>query len=165
MTWLVEEMIPMIPMYDILFPPTFTYYITQSKLKYLIQSGNKLYHLALRLQRINMWLHWKRNEPCFEIDAVKFGFLFWDKLIFVCMRYESIKKVCCFESIWWLSQPSIWLGLRSRSHGSWFPAPWQALCWQLRAWSLLRLLCLPLSLSLPCLCSVSLWLSNINRNI
>lgn len=30
------------------------------------------------------------------MDALKFGFLFGDKLIFVCMRYEFIKKVCWF---------------------------------------------------------------------
>ena len=36
----------------------------------------------------------------------------------------------------------------------WFPS--RALCWQLRAWSLLWSLCLPLSLPLsPCSCSVS----------
>ena len=37
----------------------------------------------------------------------------------------------------WLSQLSIQLQLRSWSHGSWVQAPRQALCWQLRAWSLL----------------------------
>ena len=45
----------------------------------------------------------------------------------------------------WLSRLSIQLRFRSWSHGSWVWAPCGALCWQLRAWSLLRMLCLPLS--------------------
>ena len=46
----------------------------------------------------------------------------------------------------WFSRLSIWLRLRSWSRSSWVPAPIRALYWQLRAWSLLRILCLPLSL-------------------
>ena len=46
----------------------------------------------------------------------------------------------------WLSRLSVQLRLRSWSHGSWVCALGWALCWQLRAWSLLRILCLPLSL-------------------
>ena len=65
----------------------------------------------------------------------------------------------------WLSQLSVRLQLRSWSHSPWGWAPRRALCWQLRAWSLLRMLCLPLSLSLPCSCSVSLCLKNKNKNI
>ena len=53
----------------------------------------------------------------------------------------------------WLRRSSVRLRLRSWSHGSWVRAPRRALCWQLRAWSLLRILCLPLSLS-PTLLSV-----------
>ena len=48
-----------------------------------------------------------------------------------------------------LSQLGVRLRLRSWSHGSWVRAPRRALCWQLGAWSLLRILCLPLSLPLP----------------
>ena len=55
----------------------------------------------------------------------------------------------------WLSRLSDPLRLRSRSHGQWVRAPRRALCWRLRAWSLLQILCLPLSLTLPCLLSVS----------
>ena len=56
-----------------------------------------------------------------------------------------------------LSLLSTWLQLKSWSQGSWVRAPCWALCWQLRAWSLLQILCLPLSLSTPpsltlCLC-------------
>ena len=43
---------------------------------------------------------------------------------------------------WW----SLRLRLRSWSRGSWVQAPHRALCWHLGAWSLLRILCLPLSL-------------------
>ena len=63
----------------------------------------------------------------------------------------------------WLHRLSIWLPLRSWSHGLWVRAPHQALCWQLRAWSLLRVLCLPLSLPLPHSHYVSLCLSKINK--
>ena len=45
---------------------------------------------------------------------------------------------------------------RSRSRGPWVRAPRWALGWWLRAWSLFPILCLPLSLPLPCSCSVSL---------
>ena len=50
----------------------------------------------------------------------------------------------------WLSQLSIRLQLRSWSPGLWVWVPCPALCWQFRAWSLLQILCLPLSLLLPC---------------
>ena len=45
----------------------------------------------------------------------------------------------------WLSRVSVWLRLRSWSHGPWVRAPRRALCWRLRAWSLFQILCLPLS--------------------
>ena len=56
----------------------------------------------------------------------------------------------------WLSRLSGRPRLRSWSHGSWVLALHQALRWQLRAWSLLRILCLPLLLPLPISHSVSL---------
>ena len=65
----------------------------------------------------------------------------------------------------WLSRLSIQLGLRSWSHGLWVPAPRRALCWQLRAWSLFRILCLPLSLFLPSSVSLCLSLSKINKHL
>ena len=53
----------------------------------------------------------------------------------------------------WLSWLSIQLQLRSSSHDSRVRAPHQALCWQLKAWSLLHILCLPLfALPLLMLC-------------
>ena len=55
----------------------------------------------------------------------------------------------------WLSRLSVQLQFRSWSRGLCVRAPHQALCWWLRAWSLLRILGLPLSLPLPCSCSVS----------
>ena len=60
----------------------------------------------------------------------------------------------------WLSRLSGRLQFRSWSHSPWVPAPHQALCWQLRAWILLWILCLPLSLPLPRWCSVCLCLKN-----
>ena len=59
----------------------------------------------------------------------------------------------------WLSQLSVWLQLRSWSHSLWVPASHRALYWLLSAWSLLGILCLPLSLPLPCSCSLFLSLS------
>ena len=66
----------------------------------------------------------------------------------------------------WLSQLSIWLQLRSWSLSLWVQAPLGALSWQLRVWNLLQILCLPLSLSLPhsCCLSLSLSLSNMNKH-
>ena len=75
-----------------------------------------------------------------------------------CLKVFSFSKnhvywwLFCFESRvegvpGWLSQLSVWLLLRSCSHGLWVWAPHQALCWQFWAWSLLRILCL-----LLCLC-------------
>ena len=60
-----------------------------------------------------------------------------------------------------LSRLSIWLQLRSWSHGSWLRAPHRALCWQPRAWSLFRILCL----ALPCSHCVSLSLSKIHKHL
>ena len=45
----------------------------------------------------------------------------------------------------------------------WVRATRQALCWELRAWSLLQILCVSLSLTLPHSCSVSLCLKKINK--
>ena len=55
-----------------------------------------------------------------------------------------------------LSQLSIWLRLRSWFRSSWVWAPHGTLCWQLRAWSLLWVLCFLLSLPLPSLLVLSL---------
>lgn len=60
----------------------------------------------------------------------------------------------------WLSWLSVRLQLSSWSHSPWVRAPRQALCWQIRAWSLLWILCLLLSLPLPYPCSISLCLKN-----
>ena len=64
------------------------------------------------------------------------------------------------EAPGWLSRLSIQLRLRSWSHGWWVWAPHRALCWWLGPWSLFRILCLPLSLTLPRSCSVSLCIKN-----
>ena len=62
-----------------------------------------------------------------------------------------------------LSRLSIWLELRSWSHNLWVRAPRQALYWQLRAWSLLQIPCLPLSFCPFPACACVLSLSKINK--
>ena len=66
----------------------------------------------------------------------------------------------------WLSRLRVWFRFRSWSHSSWVRAVCRALCWQLRAWTLLRILCLPLSLcpSPAWALSLSLSLSKINTH-
>ena len=63
----------------------------------------------------------------------------------------------------WLNGLRVWLQLRLWSHSLWVWVLHRALCWQLRAWNLLWILCNPLSLPLPRSCSVSLCLSKINK--
>ena len=72
----------------------------------------------------------------------------------------SRSKISLYGAPGWLSRLNVWLRLRSWSHSPWVRAPRRALCWQLRAWSPFQILCLPLSLTLPCSCSVSLCLKN-----
>ena len=67
----------------------------------------------------------------------------------------SVFKLLVDGAPGWLSQLSVRLRLRSWSRSLWVRAPRQALCWQLRAWSLFRILCFPLPLTLPCSCSLS----------
>ena len=76
----------------------------------------------------------------------------------------SVKKLGLRGAPGWLSRLGIWPRPRSWSHGSWVRDPHRALCWQLRAWSLLWILCFPLSLPLPYSHSVSLCLSKINKH-
>ena len=76
--------------------------------------------------------------------------------------YDVYFKMILLGVPGWLSHLSIQLQLRSWSHVVWVQALHQALCWQLRAWSLLCILCLPCSLPLPRSCSVSPSLSKIN---
>ena len=65
--------------------------------------------------------------------------------------YNSTFKFAGIGAPGWLSWLSFPLRLRSWSRGSWVRVPCQALCWQLRAWSLFQILSLPL----PMLCSLS----------
>ena len=85
------------------------------------------------------------------------AYIYWLFLI------AAFKKQVC-RAPGWLSQLSGQLRLRSWSRGPWVRAPRQVLCWQLGAWSLLRILCLPLSPSLPRLLVPSLSLTQINKN-
>ena len=85
------------------------------------------------------------------------------KLLFSCRITELLK--CLMWVPGWLSQLSIRLQLRSWTHGSWVQGPCRALCWQLRPWSLLQILCLPLSLCPSPAHTLSLFLSKINITI
>ena len=73
--------------------------------------------------------------------------------------FAFIKNIL-FGAPGWFNQLSVGLWLRTWFHSLGFQVLHQALCWQLGAWSLLRILsvclCLSLSLPLPHLCSVSL---------
>ena len=84
-----------------------------------------------------------------EIHGEKIDQTEWVKIL----RLEKV------EAPGWLSRLSVWLRLRSRSYGSWIWALCEAPCWQLRAWSLPQILCLPLSLSPSPAWSLSLSLS------
>ena len=71
-------------------------------------------------------------------------------------KMKTLLKVYLGGRPGWLSRLRGRLRLRSWSRSPWGRAPRRALCWQLRAWSLFPILCLPLSLPLPCSCSISL---------
>ena len=107
-----------------------------------------------RLNEIHkpLTLIWKSEKYSYNLSAMFFNLtVTWLRLSKTHGRYSIYPG-----APGWLSQLSLRLQLRSWSHSSWVWAPHQALCWQLRAWSLLRILCLPLSPPLPCLHSVSL---------
>ena len=79
------------------------------------------------------------------------------------MKMFKTLQVFKMRSFWdaWVAQLVERLtSARSWSHGLWVQILCWALCWHLRAWSLLLILCLPLSLPLPHSCSVSLCIRN-----
>ena len=115
----------------------------------------------------NLWrskLGWQVGRFIFPLHQKNVFYLkqnfFWNKIWLDFL----IQRVCIKKTPWgapgWHSWLSIWLWLRSWSHCLWVWAPHQALCWQLRTWSLFLILCLPLSLPLPCSRSFSLSLKN-----
>ena len=124
--------------------------------------------LQLRSWSHHSWVWALRQALCWQLRA-------WSLLQILCLPLSlsasphHLLKInkhffkTCLGVPGWLSWLSVQLWLRSWSHGSWVRASCRALCWQLRAWSLLRILCLPLSLPLPCSRSVSV--SKINENI
>ena len=79
----------------------------------------------------------------------------------ICIWKNDTLKYVCFGAPGWLSWLGVWLELRSWSPCSWIQAPLRALCCQLRSWSLLQILCLPLSAAPPLL-TLCLSLSKIN---
>ena len=124
--------------------------------------------LWLRSWSHDLWVWAPRQALCWQLGA-------WHLLQILCLPLFLSLPCSCSVSLslskmnkcgapGWLSRLSGRLRLRSWSHGLWVRAPRRALCWQLRAWSLFRILCLPFSLLLPCSCSVSLSLSKINKH-
>ena len=87
-------------------------------------------------------------------------------ILFINMVTVMIKSIMRGTLTQWISRLSDQLQLRSWSHSWWIQAPCQALCWQLRAWSLLWVLCLPFyrRLSYSRYVSLSLSLSKINKH-
>ena len=90
--------------------------------------------------------HYKIHAPS---SLVKIGFVYCSRWCFLPSKRKF--SACVFRKMalrvsGWLSRLSNWLRLRSWSHGLRVRAPRQALCWQLTAWSLLRIQCLLLSL-------------------
>ena len=76
----------------------------------------------------------------------------------ICGKYDRLDlRIYQRGAPVWLSQWSVWLRLKSWSHGLWVLALRRVPCWQLRAWSLLRILSLFLSFSL------SFSLSKVNK--
>ena len=69
---------------------------------------------------------------------------------------KDLEEWCYLGAPGWLSRLGSWLRLGSWSHSPWVRAPRRALCWQLRAWSLFQILCLPLSDPPPFMLSLCL---------
>ena len=114
-------------------------------------------------------LIWTYLPPCFTC-CIHYAFLFLfssSSHFFELIKYFSFFFLLMFQQVCILSQFFNWstfglthilgapgwpqsvnqiqLQLRSWSHGLWVRASCQALCWQLRAWSQLQILCLPFS--------------------
>ena len=98
-------------------------------------------------------------SKCFDpqvLDKAKQGEMYLWGCITEPLTSQACILMMLFRAPGWLSQLSIQLRFGSWSYSWWVQVPHRALCWQLRAWSLLRILCLPLCLPLPHSCSVSL---------
>ena len=93
------------------------------------------------------WRVWKRafTRTVFSGDQTRH----WPWLQHALQNPNGFKKERGAGALGWLSWLSVRLWLTSWSRGLWVRAPRRALCWQLRAWSLLRILGLPLSLLFP----------------
>ena len=101
------------------------------------------------------WLHKVLIKVLFGIHSVVGQLLETVCLVFLSMM--TFKKF--FGGGAWVTQLNVWLWFWAWSRGPWVWAPCWAVCWQLRAWSLLLILCFSLSLPLPHSSSVSLFLS------
>ena len=108
-------------------------------------------------------LEWRGDVYAFRLVGVarsRSGSAMWSRGRQKLAKFVFTLKPLIFGVPGWLSRLSVRLQVRSWSRGLWVQAPHRARCWQLRAWSLFRILCLPLSLTLPCSCSVCLCLKN-----
>ena len=113
-------------------------------------------HLVMLM---NKWMHacmnkWMTLFIHSHITAFLFPYLssHWQmkSMVIHCYVSNHLSLLLIFKYIFFgTSQLSVRLWFRSRSHGLWVWAPHRALCWQLRAWSLLQILCPPLSLPSP----------------
>ena len=106
------------------------------------------------MAKSNRWYCWR-----FTLKALawKCGFPFTLKFSFL---FKSFFKNSPAGAPGWLSWLSVQLRLRPGSHSLWVQAPCQALCWQIRAWSLLWILCPSLSATLPLMFCFSLSVKN-----
>ena len=140
---------------------------------HLSQTGSSPY-LFLWACVFQIWIHISLGTHNFISGAVKIKVIFFycnvylaedlitgmqPKILF-CLKHGYVKEKDLKKNTHtkdfplgvpgWLSRLSVRLGLWSWSRGSWIWAPRRAWCRQLRAWSLLWILCLPLFLPLPC---------------
>ena len=111
---------------------------------------------GVRIASLKHATHWIVSSPVFFTDlfAADSDYpraFMWDQ------DWEQTRGAWVAQSVEHPTSAQSW------SHGLWVWAPCRALGWQLRAWSLLQILCLPLSLPLPCSCSVSLSVKNKNN--
>ena len=108
--------------------------------KTILHWRNRIKNVDNMLLSVHKWHTWYRSRNSEEREII----LFW-------IGWKSFIR----GAPGWLSQLSSRLQLRSWSHSLRVRAPRRALCWQLRAWSLLWILWLSLSLSLTHSHSVS----------
>ena len=147
---------------EIQIKTTMRYYLTSVRMANINNSGNNRcgWGWVERGTLLHCWWEYKLVRPLWKtawrfLKKLKIQLPYYPEIALLGI-YPEDTKMLIQGAPGWLSRLGIWLQLRSWSHSSWARAPCWALCWQLRAWNLLRILCLPLSLPLPCSCFVSI---------